>query len=717
MRYTFSNLSKWPNGWRYGRVPNLVRAVAGCLMLGAGLAPAVLADEGMWLFNRLPREVLSERYNFVPDEGWVERVQKASVRFGRGGSASFISKDGLLISNHHVGAGTLQRLSSKENNLIHDGFCARTLAEEKPCPGVELWVLNAIEDVTARINQAVTPGMPDEAAFEARRAAIADLEKSCSESGNLRCDVVTLFQGAEYHLYKYRRYTDVRLVFAPEEQIAFFGGDPDNFEFPRYNLDICLFRAYENGQPARTEHFLKWSASGPRENELLFVSGHPGRTDRLRTVAEVEYLRDYEYPRMLGRLKRLEVLLNAYSQRSAENTRRAQRDLRSVENGRKVRDGTLAGLLDPRLMEQKRTNEQSLIDAVKQRPDLAKLADAWERIAAAQMAIAARASDLELLELGTAFGTHLFTYARQLMRAADERGKPDGERLEEFRSAAMDSVELAISAETPIYEDLEMLKLTDSLTYLAEKMGAEHAVVKRVLGGKSPRDRASELVRGSKLGTVAFRRALFTGGTNAVLECKEPLIDLARSIDAEARAVRKAVEVQREAIRQGHAAIGKARYALEGPRQYPDATGTLRLASGIAKGYQEDGKTIPFQTTYQGLYQRFGEHRAQPPFDLPERWQAGRERIKASVPFNFVSTADIIGGNSGSPVVNRAGEFVGIIFDGNIYSLSAGLAHDEEQSRAVAVHSAGIIEALQSVYDAGDLVKEMLAGKLPSTER
>lgn len=695
-----------------GSTPQLAGALTGCLMLGL-LATTAHADEGMWLFNRLPGELLQKRYGFAPDAKWVERIQKASVRFGRGGSASFISKDGLLISNHHVGAGTLQRLSSKENNLIYEGFYARTLAEEKPCPGVELWVLIEIEDVTARVNQAVKPGMPDEPAFEARRGVIAEIEKSCSEGENTRCDVVTLFQGAEYHLYKYRRYTDVRLVFAPEEQIAFFGGDPDNFEFPRYNLDICLFRAYEDGKPAQIENFLKWSSSGPQENELVFVSGHPGRTDRLRTVAEVEYLRDQEYPRMLGRLKRLEVLLHAYGQKSAENARRARGDLRGIENGRKVRDGTLAGLLDPQLMAQKRSDEQKLIAAVKQRTDLAEAAGAWERIARAQKIIAQNATQFDLLESGTAFGTHLFTYARQLLRAAEESGKPDGERLEEYRSASMASVELAISAETPIYEDLEILKLSDSLTYLAEKIGADSALVKRVLAGKSPRARASELVRGSKLADVAYRRTLFNGGAKAIQEAKEPLVELARSIDSEARAVRKVIEVQREAIRQSHAAIGKARYALQGAGQYPDATGTLRLSFGATKGYVEDGTAVPFQTVYQGLYDRSEEHHNQSPFDLPDRWQTNRTTLKLSVPFNFVSTADIIGGNSGSPVVNRAGEFVGIIFDGNIHSLVAGIAYDEGQSRAVAVHSAGILEALQSIYHAGNLVKEIRGGQLP----
>jgi hypothetical protein len=666
------------------------------------------ADEGMWLYNHPPRKLLLEKYGFQLQDPWLQHLQKSSVRFGRGGSAEFVSEDGLVLSNHHVGSGALQRLSTQEHNHLRDGFYARTRAEEKPCPGVELSVLVDIEDVTARVNAAITTGLSDEAAYKARRAATASIEKDSHEKTGMQSEVVTLYQGAEYHLYRFKKYTDVRLVFAPEEQIAFYGGDPDNFEYPRFDLDICLFRAYENGRPARIQHYLKWSPRGAAENELVFVSGHPGRTDRLRTFAELEFLRDIEYPRTLQRLKRLEVVLGAFSARSDENARRARGDLFGVRNGRKVRDGALAGLLDPEFMNQKRAAEEHLRSAVADRLELKMNAGAWDRIVEAQKEIAAHSLKYDMLERGYGFGTHLFTYARQLLRAAEERPKPNGERLEEYRESARASFEHGLFAEQPIYNDLETVKLADSLTWLAETLGCNHPLVTQVLAGKSPRERASELVRGCSLGSTQVRRRLYNGGQGALTEAKDPLIELARIVDEDSRALRKTVEAQREAIRQGHAAIAKARYALSKGEDYPDATSSLRLAFGTVKGYHEDGRQIPFETTFAGLYQRAAEHNYHPPFDLPQNWLRNRKKLKLSTPFNFVCTADIIGGNSGSPVVNRQGEFVGIIFDGNIQSLTADFLYTDEQCRALAVHSAGILEALRKVYRADALVTELL---------
>ncbi|HWH71879.1 MAG TPA: S46 family peptidase, partial [Candidatus Sulfotelmatobacter sp.] len=611
---------------------------------------------------------------------WLEHLQRCSIRFN-GGSGEFVSEDGLVLSNHHVGSGSLQRLSTREHNFLREGFYARTRAEEKPCPGLELNVLMSIEDVTARVNAALQPGMSDEAAFQARRAIMAAIEKESLDQTGLRSEVVTLYQGGQYHLYRFKKYTDVRLVFAPEEQIAFYGGDPDNFEYPRYDLDICLFRAYENGQPAKVPHYLKWSPAGATENELVFVSGHPGRTDRLRTVAELEYLRDVEYPRTLRRLKTVEVLLGAWSARSEENARRARGDLFGVRNSRKARDGALAGLLDPKLMARKQAAEQQLRSAVAAQPELAGTEKAWERITQAQKVLGAQVVDYELLERGYGFNSPLFSFARRLLRAAEERPKPNGERLEEYRESARASFEFALFAEQPIYNDLETLKLADSLTYLADNLGDTHPLVQKVLDGKSPRERAAEVVGGTKLASVKVRRALYQGGQAAMAQARDPMIELARLVDAEARAVRKAVEAQQEAVHQAHAQIGKARYAIEGASTYPDATSTLRLAFGTVKGYQEEGRSIPFETTLAGLYQRAAEQKYRPPFDLPERWLASRKKLNLATPMNFVCTADIIGGNSGSPVVNRKGEFVGIIFDGNIQSLIADFLYTEEQAR------------------------------------
>jgi hypothetical protein len=661
----------------------------------------------MWLYNHPPREILGQKYGFVPTDEWLENLRLASVRFG-GGSGEFVSEDGLVLSNHHVGARALQRLSSREHNYLRDGFYARTRTEEKLCAGLELRVLMSIEDVTARVNAAVAPGLSDEAAFKARRAAMAAIEKESLDQTGLTSDVVTLYQGAQYHLYRYKKYTDIRLVFAPEEQIAFYGGDPDNFEYPRFDLDICLFRAYENGQPAKPKHYLKWSQSGPADQELVFVSGHPGHTDRLRTVAEVEYLRDVEYPRTLQRLKRSEVLLTAFSARSAENARRARNDLFGARNGRKVREGALAGLQDPKFIERKIATERQLRAAVAANPALTNAAGAWDRIAQAQKVIAEHAVSEDFLEGGSGFRSVLFDYARELLRAAEERLKPNGERLEEYRDSRRASFEFNLFAAAPVYPDLETVKLGDSLTYLAEGLGWNSEVVQKVLAGKSPRERAAEVVRGTKLASPAERRRLYEGGKSAVDQANDPMIELARLVDPDGRAVRKVVETQREAMRQGHSEIGRARYALEGAANYPDATSTLRLALGVVKGYEEDARPVPFETSFAGLYARAREHNSRPPFDLPPLWLAKQKEVNPATPLNFVCTADIIGGNSGSPVVNRNGEFVGIIFDGNIQSLFADFEYSEEQARALAVHSSAILEALRTVYDARPLAEELV---------
>jgi hypothetical protein len=665
------------------------------------------ADEGMWLYNHPPRQLLHDKYGFELTDDWLQSLQLASVHFG-GGSGEFVSAEGLVLSNHHVGSRALQRLSTREHNYLRNGFYARTRAEEKPCAGLELRVLMNIEDVTARVNAAVAPGLSAEAAFKARRAAMAAIEKESLDQTGLRSEVITLYQGGQYHLYRYKKYSDIRLVFAPEEQIAFYGGDPDNFEYPRFDLDICLFRAYEDGQPAKTPHYLKWSQAGAGDGDLVFVSGHPGRTDRLRTVAELEYLRDVEYPRALAQLKRREVLLSAWSARSAENARRARNDLFGARNGRKVRDGALAGLLDPKFMDSKKAAEQKFRATVAADPTLSQTVRDWDRIAQAQKIIAEHVITEDLLERGSGFNSVLFGYARDLLRSAEERSKPEGERMEEYRQSRRVSFEFRLFAETPVYADLETLKLADSLTCLAEGLGWDSPLVQKVLAGKSPRERAADAVRGTQLASADTRRQLYQAGQSAIDQSKDAMINLARLVDPEARSVRKLAEAQRETMRQAHAQIGHARYALEGASNYPDATGTLRLAFGVVKGYEEDGHQVPFQTTIAGLYARATDQNFRPPFDLPPRWLANKNDLKLDTPFNFVCTADIIGGNSGSPVVNRQGQFVGIIFDGNIQSLTEDFLYTQEQSRALSVHSSAIIEAIQKVYDAQPLADELL---------
>jgi hypothetical protein len=665
------------------------------------------ADEGMWLFNNPPRQLLKQRYGFDVTDQWLEHVQKSSVRFNSGGSGSFVSEDGLVMSNHHVGADTLQKVSTKEHDYLKNGFTAKTQADEIPAKDLELNVLMSMEDVTARVNGAVKSGMSGEEAFRARRSVMAEIEKESKEKTGLRSDVVTLYQGGLYHLYRYKRYTDVRLVFAPEQQIAFFGGDPDNFEYPRYDLDICFFRAYENGKPAKVEHYLKWSEKGTAANDLVFVSGHPGRTSRLLAMSELEYTRDVRLPKTLARLYRLDVLLTAYSGRSKENARRAKEDLFGVQNSRKANDGRLAGLLDPKVMGKKAAAEKKLRDAVEQDEKLQEARGAWDQIAEAQKITGSNAPIFNMFEGGMAFHSELFGIARTLLRAAEERPKPNGERLREFNEAARESLELQLFSEKPIYNDLEELLLADSLTYMSEELGATNQWVQKILAGKSPRERATELVLGTKVGDVALRKKLFEGGKQAVESTKDPMLDLARLIDAPAREVRKIIETQGEVKQQAHAKIAKARFAVEGTSTYPDATFTLRLAFGTVSGYQEGGKQIPPHTITKGLYERAAEHDYMPPFDLPKIWLDRKSRLDLNTALNLISTADIIGGNSGSPTIDRKGELVGIIFDGNIQSLVLDFIYTDEQARAVSVDSRGIIEALRKVYRADKLVNEL----------
>ncbi len=686
----------------------LLRLGLGLWLVSAG--PGIHADEGMWLFNDPPKKLLKQRYGFDVTDAWMEHVQKSSVRFNSGGSGEVVSEDGLIMSNHHVGADALQKLSDKDHDYLKNGFHARTLAEEKQAKDLELNILMSIEDVTARVNAAVKPGLSDEAAFKARRAVIAGIEKESQDKTGLRSDVVTLYQGGLYHLYRFKRYTDVRLVFAPEQQIAFYGGDPDNFEYPRFDLDISFFRAYENGKPAKFQHYLKWGR-GTAENDLVFVSGHPGRTSRLLTMDELVYVRDYRLPKTLGRLHRLEVLLTAYSGRSQENARRAKDELFGVQNSRKANQGRIEGLLDPAVMATKAANEKKLRDAVAASAEFEQARDAWDRIAAAQKVIADNARVFNLIEAGTAFNSDLFGIARTLLRAAEERPKPNGERLREFSDSGRESLELQLFSDKPIYNDLEELQLADSLTYLAEELGVTNSLAQQILAGKSPRDRAAQLINGTKVHDVAFRKRLYEGGAAAVTAARDPMIELARVVDGEARALRKIMETQGEAKQQAHAKIAKPRFALEGTRNYPDATFTLRLAYGTVKGYKEGGKSIPAHTTFAGLYERAAEQQYRPPFDLPKIWLDRKRRLDLKTPFNFVSTADIIGGNSGSPVIDRGGELVGIIFDGNIQSLVLDFIYTDEVARAVSVDTRGILEALRKVYDAKNVVTELNIGK------
>ena len=678
-------------------------------------APLLRADEGMWLFNNPPYKILQDKYHFQPTAAWLEHLQKSSVRFNSGGSGSFVSPDGLVMTNHHVGADCLQKISTKEKDYVKAGFAAPSYSAEPKCVDLELNVLMSIEDVTGRVTTAVAPGVDSATAEKARRAAINDIEKESRDKTGLRSNVITLYNGGQFHLYRFKQYSDVRLVFAPQKAIAFFGGDPDNFEYPRYDLDICFFRVYENDKPVHVTDYLRWSSAGAAEGDLIFVSGNPGRTERQDTVAHLEYQRDLAVPGGLNILRRREVMFRNYSDRSTENARRAEDELFGIQNSRKAYLGMLAGLQDPAVLDKKRAAEKSLREAVSNDPKLQEAyGDAWGQVDGTLKTLVKIRDEYNLLgsRRGQAFNSDLFDTARTLVRLAEESAKPNSERLREFSQAGLDSLKLELFSEAPIYDDLETVKLADSLGMMAEVMGADNELVKTVLAGKSPRDRAAELVQGTRLKDVAVRKQLADGGMTVIDASSDPMILLAKLVDPEARRVRQMYEQQvDEPQRQAYGKIANARFAVYGSSIYPDATFTLRLAFGEAKGYTEDGRNIPWATTLGGTFEHAAAHENKGSFELPSIWKLRKGGIKSSTPFDFVSTADIIGGNSGSPVVNRDGELVGIIFDGNIQSLVLDYIYSDQQARAVAVHSAGILEALRKVYLADRLVAEITGKK------
>ncbi len=672
--------------------------------------PLALADEGMWLYNAFPKDRVQKQYGFLATQEWLDHLRLSSVRFNNGGSGSFVSADGLAFTNHHVGADCIGKLSTSGTDYMKTGFYAKTQAEEAKCPDLELNVLTGIDDVTAKIKGAATAAMSTADAGQAQRSAMSAIEKDCATSTGLRCDVVTLYSGEVYNLYKYKKYTDVRLVFAPEFEAAFFGGDPDNFTYPRYDLDITFFRIYENDKQVHLDHYLQWSKVGVKEGDLIFVSGHPGGTDRLKTMAQLLFLKNTDYPSRLANYKRRIDLFQKFGAESPENARIAQEDLFLYQNSQKAIKGEYEGLQDLAMMSQmnvaEREREKVYMDKHRGEPN------PWQEISNAMKTNREIYDPLIYIERMRGFPTDLSMYARQLVRAAEEKPKPNGDRLREYRDSALPSLEQELFSTAPVYKSLETATLALALTQMREALGPEDPAVKASLNGKSPEEAAKALIGGTKLDDVAVRKQLYEGGKAAVDASTDPLIVLMRNVDPEARAVRKRFDDEVDAVvRRDGATIDRARFARTGFTQPPDATFTLRLSYGTVKGYEENGKEIPYFTTIGGAFQHAAEHGNQPPFNLAASWPKAKSKLKLDTPLNFVSTADIIGGNSGSPTVNRAGEVVGIIFDGNIQSLVLNFYYDDRQVRAVSVDSRGIIEALRKIYGADALANELTGAK------
>jgi hypothetical protein len=663
----------------------------------------VHADEGMWLPNAFPSAEVGKKYGFAPDQAWLDHVRLSSARLAQGCSGSFVSDAGLVMTNHHCAHECLEQLSGAKRDLIANGFYARTQAEELKCPALEVNQLVSIEDVTQRIS-AVLANKSGQAYSEAKKAEQAKLEKACATSDEVRCEVVELYEGARHHLYKYQRYQDVRVVFAPELSIAFFGGDPDNFNFPRYDLDLAFLRIYSGGKPAKVEHYFPFSAQGAQAGQLTFTSGHPGHTSRDFSVTELLYERRVQLPRRIQNLAELRGQLVEFGRRSAEEDRYSKGLLFMVENSLKAYKGRFGALMDGDLIEQKRAREKALRTklASDKRPGFS---GAYASIDKAIAALTEISAAYDLLERGRAFPGDLFSIARTLVRAADELPKPNESRFPEYTDAALPGLKQELFSPAPIHPPLEELQLRFGLTKLREVLGADDPIVHKLLGKKSPAKLAAELVRGSKLANVATRKQLFEGGKAAVDASKDPLIALARLVDPDARPVRKRYEDEIEsALDKAHEAIATVRFETYGTSLYPDATFTLRFSYGAVKGWIERGQPVPPFTNIRGAFER---ETGEDPFALPKSWLNARAKLNLDTPFNFVTTNDIVGGNSGSPVIDKDARIVGLIFDGNIDSLGGDYGFDERVNRAVAVHSSAIVEALKVVYGAGRIADEL----------
>ena len=686
------------------------RTLRSIVLLAAAIliaAPSVLhAEEGMWTFDNPPLKLLKEKYNFVPSQAWLDHLRLSSVRLNDGGSGSFVSPNGLLLTNHHVARGQLQKNTTAEHNYLRDGFYATTSDQEMKSPDLEVNVLVAMKDVTARV-QGSAKGITDQAkALKARDAEVAAIEKEGKESsGGLRSDVVSFYDGGEYWLYQYQAYTDVRLVFAPEQQAAFFGGDPDNFTYPRYDIDMALFRVYKDGKPLHTDNYLKWSAKGAAPGELTFISGHPGSTERDDTVSQLLIQRDVIGPALTQYLERRIATAQAFAAQSEDNQRLVGSTIFGLQNSLKVYYGRRDALIDKAILTKKRGEEEDFRKKVDANPEWKKeYGDAWDKIAHAEEAYVPEFKK----QFFRRTDSQLFGFALNIVQYVAEIKKPDSERLPQFYDAGLDSLLYRLKSPAPIYVSTEKLYMKAALKMGQEKLGNDDAYVQAILQGQPVDSSVDSLIDGTKLGDPDFRKSLIDGGQAAVAASTDPMIVAARRIDPIVRANYHHIhDTISSVITPAEEKLGTARFLVYGKDHYPDATFTLRLSYGAVEGYPYNGTVAPPFTTFYGLFDRALSFSDKSPFDLTPKEEAARDKIDLATPVDFVTTGDIIGGNSGSPVVNRDGELVGLVFDGNIESLAGDFVYDGTKNRTVAVHSSGMIEALRKIYGAGALDDEL----------
>jgi len=668
------------------------------------LCSASRADEGMWTFHGFPFAKANAALKTRLDQAWLDRVRSATVRLSNC-TASFVSAEGLILTNHHCVAACLAEQSSKEKSYMEDGFLAKTRDEEKKCQTQVADVLVGMEEISAKIS-AATAGKTEAAANEVRKATLTRLEGECEAATKQKCQSVTLYEGGQYWLYKYKRYTDVRLVFAPEASIAAFGGDPDNFQFPRWCLDMGILRAYEDGKPAKPANFLRINFAGPAAGDPVFVSGHPGSTDRLLTLSQLKQQRNIELPQWLLRYSELRGRLIQFSATSPENERITADTLNSLENGIKVRRKMLDALHEDTLLARKAAEQATLEENVAKNADLKKkTGNPWHDIDVALATERSMFLPHNYIENGAGFQGRLVTYARTLVRGTAEREKPNGQRFREFTDSALPRVEQNLGAAVPVYPELEEIRLGNSLERMREWLGPDHPMVRKLMSTESPAALAKRLVTGTTLADPAVRLELWKGGPAAIAASTDPMIVLARNIDADARALRKAYEDNVEApIDSATERIARARFATLGTSVYPDATFTLRLNYGTVQGWNENGTPIEPFTKLSRVFERAT---GADPFRIPDSWQRVKDKLDMNTPFNLSTNSDIVGGNSGSPLINAKGEIVGLMFDGNIHSISGAYWFDTEKNRSVAVHPAIMREALSKVYVADNVLAEL----------
>jgi hypothetical protein len=687
----------------FARTLRSVLLLPAALLLAA--SPAIHAEEGMWTFDNPPLKQLAAKYDFHPSQEWLDHLRLASVRLNDGGSGSFVSPNGLLLTNHHVARGQLQKNSTAEHDYLRDGFYAATPDAEMKSADLEINVLVAMQDVTAKVQDAAKGIADDAKALKARDAAIAAIENESKDKTGLRSDVVSFYQGGEYWLYQYKAYTDVRLVFAPEQQAAFYGGDPDNFTYPRYDLDMALFRVYENSKPLHSDNYLKWSAKGAAPGEVIFISGHPGSTQRQDTMAELLAEREGHGPAITEYLQRRIAAAQAFAAQGPEQARLVGTTIFSMQNSLKVYLGRAEALSDRAILAKKQAEEDDFRAKVAGNPEWQKsYGGAWDTIARVEEQLKPEVKT----QIFRRADSRLFTLALNIVQYVAEVKKPDGERLPQFHEAGLESLKFQLLSPAPVYPSTEKLFLAAALKLGQEKLGKDDAFVQAIVQGADVDKTVAAMVDGSKLADVAFRKSLIEGGEAAVASSTDPMIVAARRVDPIWRETnRRLRDTISSVLTPAGEKLGKARFLVYGKNAYPDATFTLRLSYGTVAGFPYNGTIAPPVTTFYGLYDRAASFSNKPPFNLTAKQVAGRDKLDLATPLDFVSTGDIIGGNSGSPVVNRNNELVGLIFDGNIESLAGDFVYEGGQNRAVAVHSAGMIEGLRKLYNAGALADEL----------